>query len=179
MATAETKQTIPERSAATTLLASRLAKCAIGDTVAYADLSAVGGVDVQGTGRGNLMSARRIVLAEHRMVFGAVHRVGLKRLDSVGIVDAANAAIHQQHRAAHRGLRKLACAEYESLDNAGKLAHNVAVSHLGMVCALTKQTAVRALASAIAARETPAKLSIAKTLEVFQAGMGHRNGVAE
>lgn len=156
---------IPELSVDAQVLAKRLQAVKPGEVVTYSELSGLIKRDVQQEAASVLASARRVTQREHRAVFGAVIKVGLKRLDSAGIVGFGEAGIAKMHRVSRRTSRALACAEYETLTNADKVRFNTSASLLGAMELATKPSRIRALSDAVARASD--KLPTAQVLQLF------------
>ena len=86
------------------ILESALRKIAIGETIAYNDLSALLGKKVPSECRSNLASARRI-LGKENIWFDVEPSIGLKRLDSRGISNAVEGRIRRSRRYARKSLK--------------------------------------------------------------------------
>ncbi len=156
---------IPELSVDAQVLAKRLETAKPGEVVTYAELSRLIRRDVQHEAASVLSSARRVVQREHKAVFGAVIKQGLKRLDASGIVSVGEQGIQKITRASRRAARRLACADYDALPNADKVRFNTAASLLGAMELATKPNRVKALAAAV--ETAAAKLPTADVLTLF------------
>ena len=97
-ATTPMKNSIPELSVDAQVLARRLETARPGEVVLYTELSGLIKRNVQREASSCLASARRVVQRERKAVFAAVIKIGLKRLDSVGIVGSGEAGIGKMHR---------------------------------------------------------------------------------
>lgn len=128
-----TNRSISELSADTLALESALMTVAVGATVTYRELSAVICRDVQGKARSLLTSARRRVLRDQDALFEPVVRVGLKRLDDIGKVQAADVR-PRIRRIARRGRQKAASVtDFDALPNDVKVSHNMLMALLGAI----------------------------------------------
>ena len=156
---------IPELSVDAQVLARRLETAKPGEVISYGELSSLIKRDVQREAASCLTSARRVVQREHRAVFAAVIKTGLKRLDSVGIVGSGEAGISKMHRQARRTARILSCAEYEGLTNSEKIRFNTAASLLGAMELATKPARIKALSAAV--ESAADKLPTASVLQLF------------
>lgn len=157
---------IPQTSVDTLQLTERLRAVPIGETIPYSDLTKVIGRDVTGPARGNLMSARRACQRDYSIVFGAVFRVGLKRLDNVGCLSVGEGTVRRIHKQAKRGADVLGCVDYGALDNDGRVKHNTVMAGLGALYAITKTSATKKLEKAVT--EAQKALPLAATLEAFK-----------
>jgi hypothetical protein len=146
------------------LLIERLGKAEAGETIAYRELSEVIKRDIQKF-RGPLMTARRALQRERQIVFECVTDVGLKRIVGIEIVDSAATATHAIGRTAKRAVRKLGCAEYETMDAGGKIKFNATASILGAVELFARPKSMKALEQRV--EETANKLPSAETLRLF------------
>ena len=130
-------------------LIAKLKTVAIGEMVTYEDLTAIAGVDVQKM-RQPLRTARRALLVQERIVFGTVTNEGVKRLDDVGKINAADNQRDQIRRKA-RNARRTATAleDYESLPSSEKLRHAALVTYLVMTDRSGSKRATKLLEVAI------------------------------
>ncbi len=156
---------IPELSVDAQVLARRLETVKPSEVITYAELTGLIKRDVQHEAASVLTSARRVVQREHRAVFAAVIKVGLKRLDPSGIVGFGEAGIQKMHRTARRTARTIACADYDALPNAEKIRFNTTSSLLGAMELATKPARIKALSAAVA--NAAAKLPTAEVLQLF------------
>lgn len=157
---------IPERRRETQLIVDRLRATAVGETVSYEQLAQLTGCDIEGDERHLLASARRILEHEDRIVFGAVLRVGVKRLDDQGKVEIGAIGLDRARSAARLGARRLACVEhFDLLPQASQLRHNATMTLFRLFRHVTSRPRV-ALLEARLLREG-ATLPVQKTLELF------------
>lgn len=158
-------RTIPQLSIDTKTIQDRLAKCAVGDTVSYEELTALVGRDVQQQARGNLMSAMRRLVPDGK-VFATIRGEGVKRLSDVEIVGVGPATMNRMRRAANRARAKLAQVDdFEALPRDAKITHNLSMSVLGVLHHMTKASTVRQLEARI--DQAQKALPLAKTLEAL------------
>lgn len=161
-----TKPSIQELSADTSLLAARLRKCEVGQTVNYEALTNTISRDVRGVARSNLTAAVRIVQRDYKMVFACIRGVGLKRLDDHGIVKTADSSITKIHRTAKRGRDKLLCVEnLDGMSNESKTRYNASLAAFGALHEVTKAKAMERLEQAV--ENSKEKLPLKSTLEAF------------
>ena len=149
------------------VLAQRLAKMAIGESVALADLAALVGeknIDDQKF-RGRLASARRSVQQEHRIVTGVEDRT-LTRLDASQITAEGARVVSRVRKASTRGLKKLACVDYSALSPAEQRKHDAAATHLGVLAEFSRPSAVKTIAAKVETQA--AKIGFRETLEAFK-----------
>jgi hypothetical protein len=129
------------------VLCRELMKLNVGETRSYLALSSLIKADVQRDKRYILQSALRAMLREERMVFGVITGVGIYRMNDAQIVDVSAASVGKFHRLSARAIRKLACADFEHLDNDHKIKHHTAASILGTLAYATRTTTVRKIES--------------------------------
>jgi len=158
------KKTIQEMGADAKLLIARLDKIEAGEIVPYAELSEVIGRDIR-KHRGALYTAMNSLRRDGQKVFGTMRGEGLKRLDDSGILQSAEGTIPSIHRTIRRGMKTLACSNYDHLDNEEKIRHNATASHCGALLLATKPAATKRLMAAVA--EKHEELPTARTLELF------------
>ena len=96
-------RTIPELSIDSKMLYDRLIKAEVGAVIPYRELTEVISRDVQGPARGNMNTARHRALRHNGMVFEAVWKVGLKRLNDTEVVAVGEASLGRIRRVARRG----------------------------------------------------------------------------
>ena len=161
------KRAIPERSVDSDILYKELLKVPIGEVVTYEQLSARIGRDVRTDARGNLTTARRAALTIDRALFSCVHRVGLKRLDDMGKLDAGESQLQRVRKASQNGRRMLSSVlEFDALPNEQKVRHNATASVLGAIHAFSKPSALAKVAGRVK-ELSDGTLPVAKTIEMF------------
>lgn len=102
-------------------LARHLATATMGQVITYAELNAAAKCDVQQRNT-VLQTARRQMMHDpHRMVFGTISNVGIKRLEDHEISDEGMSCVKRARRIARNGLKKLACADLSKLDQESKI----------------------------------------------------------
>ena len=141
-------------SADSKTLASVLKEAAVGETVSYERLSKAIGRDVREECRGALMTARRIVQRENRMVFDAVRGEGLMRLTDDSIVDLSDKGRDAIRRHSTRVAKKLTCADYDALSAEKKTKHNAALAIFGVLAAMTSDKSQRRLEAHVVSSNT-------------------------
>lgn len=147
------------------ILADLLKTKSVGEVATYEELSKAIGRNVQGRARYLLAAAKRRLLRDHRMVFDAVTNVGLKRLSDEECVGTHKRTTRAIRRMAERGIRVVAAARYETLSNASKVEHNVALAHLGAIAHVARSQQAKALKANVGG-ENP--IPLAETLEAFK-----------
>lgn len=150
----------------TQLLEQILGKLNVGETVAYDELTAAVGRDVQTTARGSLQSARNRLLRTERKVFDCVRGTGLVRLSDAQILDTVHTTVAHIHRTSRRALLRLAASEVSKLSQDDKYRHYAYAAHMGALHAITQNKAARMLGQQV--REAQQVLPLAKTLEAFK-----------
>lgn len=139
------KRTIGEVTSETLALYGHLKTLPIGAVVTYDDLTAIVGRNVQESARSALQTARRMCQRDHQIVFSPVVGYGLKRLNDNQIVSSADGDIKRIHRSAGRGIKKLACVDYQNLDHAGMSSLNAKAAVLGTLAQHSTATSVQLL----------------------------------
>lgn len=158
-------KTIQQLSIDARLLTERLLKTSIGDTVTYADLSETISRDITSlSGRSALASARRVAQREKGAVFDCVRKVGLKRLDDVGIVEGSAGVTARIRRTARRGMDRLAAVQsFDQMPHAARVQHNATMSVLGAIRSLAGPMSIKRVEDKVSA----APLPTADTLKIF------------
>lgn len=148
-----------------TLLAKRLAKCAVGEQIGYGELSAIIKRDVTGDDRHLLETARRIVQREHKIVFDVVRTVGLVRLSDAEIAEVWRRDVASIGRKARAGARRTACADYEKLQPEKQRAFNTAISVFGFIRHILKPKSVQQIEDATSKEQK--RFDAKETLALF------------
>lgn len=117
-------------------LAKHLEGIPVGGVATYEALSKIVGSDVQ-EDRGALETARRVLLRENQIVFGAVHGVGLKRLNPAEVVEQGQDSVTKIRRASKRAMKRLATADFDALPSAEQGRHRMASATLGAIALCT------------------------------------------
>lgn len=165
------KRSIPELSIDTQTLERELAAVVVGDTIAYDDLTAVIGRNVQNGAAHLLQTARRRLQRERQIVFEPVHGEGLKRLDDIGIASSGESARVRMHNLARRTRQKLGCVQdFDALPNDVKIKHNVAMSIFGALSEVTRSASIKKLEGHVANGKHDA-LPTAKFLDAMKASI--------
>ena len=159
------KPTIIEASIESQLIEERLSSIEIGEFVSYDDLSEVCKKDVRTSGRGNLNTARNRLRRDKQMVFDPVRGEGIRRANDTEIVAGCNRSVSAIRNAARRGAKRIACARYETLNDAEKVQHNTMASQFGVLYSLTSQASRKALETKVKAAN--ATLPPPETLRAF------------
>lgn len=157
--------TIAQTSIDAQMLYERIVQLNVGESISYAELSALVGRNVQDEGHGVLATARRMAEREE-IVFGTVMGQGIRRLSDPEIVDTGDHAIARVRRAAKRGANTVtAVADFDALPNEKKIKHNTLLSLLGTVTAFMRPATAKKIATSVA--QNSGKLSVGDTLRAF------------
>lgn len=158
-------QTIAEQAVDTRLLVGLLSKAAIGQEYSYEALGKELGRVVDGS-TPNLISARRIVQRDFDIVFGTMHRVGIKRLSDSEIVASGDTLTGKIRRAARRTIATMSKARDEVLSRDEITHRNATVSMAGALVHMASKSNMAKLETAV--RVNAAELPVGKTLELFR-----------
>lgn len=163
-----TKQrVIPETSVDTNLIYQRIERAEIGEVITYDEMSDLIGRNVRTKAAHNLASARRRAFNQRQMVFDAVHKVGIKRLNDVEIVTTTQQAIDKARRSARRAAKRItAVRDFDALPKELRVKHNTFMSALSAMAAITKAGPMAKLEKIVG--EAQQTLPLAKTLEAFR-----------
>ena len=146
----------------------RLAKCAIGETIPYAELTKLIGGDVQDEARGYLTTARKQLMRE-KIVFGVIYGEGIKRLTDQETVESGQEGIaHIRKHALRTARRVVAIQDFEALPNTVKVRSNTLLSTLGALALCSHPKTVARIGNKV--REAAAKLPSRKVLALFANG---------
>ena len=137
-----------------------------GDVVTYQQVAQLGIDHTTPKGRGRIYSARRIVQQEKQAVFAVVEKVGYVRLRPDEIIKTGAESVAKIRRESVRGMKRLACAEYDKLSDADKRKHDATASHLGILAECSRpQVAAKIKAKVDVTKE---RLTLDATLEAFR-----------
>lgn len=163
----ENKRAIPELHIDAQVIANRLAKVEEGETITYEEISALISVpDIRSQNhRHRMESARRVAQREHGKVFECVHGIGLKCLTSKDKAGLHRGATRRMHTLARRTAKKIATADYDSLDREARAEYNAGLSMMGALSQATKPKVTLAIRDAVDKQSE--KLAIASTLKLF------------
>lgn len=144
----------------TRLLVDRLRTVPVGSIVEYATINAELGIEVDGRARHLLRSARSRLLEDDGIVFDAVTSVGLKRLDDVGVVDAAEGRTRLTGRHVRRTL-KIASTVRDpgTLAPPDRARHQAVTIKNGVMAILYQPKATRAIRAAAEKEANPPAIS--------------------
>jgi len=101
-----------------------------GESIKYSTLTEIimGDCSPGGVKYPYLLSARRILTNENKMLFRAVPNEGLERLDDPGIVNRSDKKLAATTRAAEKEMRILTFVDFEKLNPELQLTHNTNMS---------------------------------------------------
>lgn len=105
----DSKRPLFRASVDTQTLVKVLLTVIVGGTITYDELSEAIGMNIHFR-ISSLQSSRRILIGEHRILFETIRGVGLRRMESAGVVDCLKSEIKRVGRAAARGIKKSTCA---------------------------------------------------------------------
>jgi hypothetical protein len=157
---------IPEFSVDGQRLAMAMREVPVDGVISYADLSALISRNVQREGRSALMSARRQLQRDERMIFDAVKNVGIKRLTDSLVVSTSQSALRHINRTSRKGMGRLVCVDYQNLTREEMVRHNTSLSLLSVFYEVTKVKSVRQIECVVAV--TQKVLRLEETLELFR-----------
>ena len=127
-------KTLFELSVDVLKLEASLVDVAVGVTISYQFLSGLIGRDVAHGARGVLTSARKRLMREpHRVFFGAVRGVGLRRLTARGMLTGGKAHLVRSSNQARYSERIVTAVEYDDLTADERIQHNVLLSQAGVI----------------------------------------------
>jgi hypothetical protein len=161
----EIQKRIPSISIESQEIIRRLEKMAVGDFVSYDELSQLAMGDVRKEKRFALQTARDHLMIHKGAIIECVVNEGVKRLSDAEINKLGEATVAKIHRASHRGLQKLACADYEKLKLSDRIEHNARFSALGALHHITKPSQMKRLQGAV--EKTQCRLQLQETLDAF------------
>jgi len=154
---------IQEISVDTQFIIKKLSTCKIGDVITYEELAKEIKRKVP---NGILVTARKRLLTDERMVFGTIRKVGLKRLSDSEIVNTSTAALGSIQRATKREKKRLVSVDFENLPSNMKIKHSAIAATLAVVNEITKEKKQNRLESSISNENQ--KLSMVQTIETFE-----------
>lgn len=142
-------QTIGRTLAETELLIKHLSTAEIGQVFTYQEINAACKDDVQVHNTILQTAKRTLMKPPHRMVFGTISGIGIKRLSDEEIPDEGISAIKRSRNVAKIGLKKLVCADVAKMLPETKIRHITTKTILGLfngsgsrkIRALAEQTA--------------------------------------
>lgn len=129
-------------------IADMMISTPVGEVLTYEAMSKAIGRNVLGQRR-SIRSAINFCITEHRSVFAVVTGVGYRRLNDSEAVSTGESYIKRIRRAAMRGIKRVACANYEKLNDSDKIKHNVNTTVLAMVSESTSHGSVKRIEGAV------------------------------
>ena len=143
-----------ELSAVTKWIIDALRKVeSVGDIITYEDLDEAAGTSVRDN-RGNLTSAIKILEREDGIRFGAVRAVGLKRLDTDGVLDCGESSMKRIHNISRRSRRTLEyCINGDHLSNEQKVRLFAQRSVVGLFEHLTRRKKMKQIEAVVKHKE--------------------------
>ncbi len=123
MSTAEINptHTIGRASVEAQDLTKFLESAEIGQVITYAELNDAAKCDVQARNTVLQTARRNLMKPPHRMVFGTISGVGIKRLADDEIPDEGASAVKRARNIARSGLKKLNCADLAKVSGEQKI----------------------------------------------------------
>lgn len=138
-----------------------------GDVIKYDDLTELimGDCSPRGDKYAYLLSARRIMTNEHKMVFKAVPNEGLERLKDDGIVDRSEKKLAAATRTAEKEMRILTFVDFDKLTPDHKLTHNTNMSVFNVLKTVGATDKVKQIRKEIG--NIGNRLEISETIKAF------------
>jgi hypothetical protein len=148
------------------ILAEVLSRVEVGEIIEWADISKAIGIECKAHGPGyvRLMSARRHLLNESRMVFAAIKGVGLQRCNDQQTVSVVESSVRSMHRKAGKTLKVVSTVSEDKLTNEEKQKLFALSAQAGVVRQFAGKTATKRLSDT---QKEPARISFADTLKMF------------
>lgn len=158
------KRPLFEASVESRLMADRLSKAKMGETVTYAELSELIGQDVRmQRNKSRLNTALRTVLNDHRYVFGVVVNEGYKRLADAELSKVGNASLRKMRREAHRAKKKLGCVDLSKLTQTESVQWNLSATMVSFAEEVLAPRSFKAIENAVS--KSQQQLPTAKAIE--------------
>ena len=151
--------------AETELLVRHLQSATIGQVFTYAEMSEAAKDDVQSRNTILQTARRQLMKTPHRMVFGTIAGVGIKRLSDEEIPDEGASAIKRSRNIARKGIKKLGCGNIANMTPETKVKHITTSTVLGLFSSSGSRK-VRALAEQ-SARTGDGTLKIGDVSKLF------------
>jgi hypothetical protein len=127
----------------------------IGDVITYEHLNAVISGDVQKRQRSALLTARRRLVREDRIVFDVVRGVGLRRLSNAETANVLPSCTRRLRRAAGRARRIGECVSVLELEPSDRAKLVARMTQLQLVAEITTSTAEKRVEVAAAGATAP------------------------
>lgn len=148
----------------TLILIDRLREAQVGQVITYQELGKWLGRDFVDQ-RNCMYRAFKHLRDDHKIEFGTITGVGIKRLSEDEIVSKCKRGIQTLGRCAKRHSRPLTALDYEKLSDAKKVEHNVLLSIYGVVAYMSKPSSVKRVEGTVA---NSGALPIGRTLDAFK-----------
>jgi len=138
-----------------------------GESIKYSTLTEIimGDCSPGGVKYPYLLSARRILTNENKMLFRAVPNEGLERLDDPGIVNRSDKKLAAATRAAEKEMRILTFVDFEKLSPEHQLTHNTNMSVFNVLKTVGATDKVKKIRNEIG--NLGNRLEIAETIKAF------------
>lgn len=138
-----------------------------GDTIKYSDLTEIimGECSPGGFKYPYLLSARRILTDDYKMVFRAIPNEGLERLDDPGIIIRSDKKLAASTRAADKEMRILTFVDFEKLNPEQQLTHNTNMSVFNVLKTVGATDKVKKIRNEISNMGN--RLEIGETIQAF------------
>lgn len=150
----------------TRVIFDRLLKSNVGDVIGYEELTKLIGRDVQGKARSCLLSARKRAEREHRIVFGCVFKIGVKRLADTEIVDSGEAILKRARRGVQKGYQRLTnTVDFEKLPESHQVKMSTYASLFNAVATISLPKTMAKIEERV--KQTHKALPLAQTLRAF------------
>ena len=138
-----------------------------GERIKYSDLTEIiiGECSPGGLKYPYLLSARRILTNEYKMLFRAVPNEGLERLEDPDIVSRSDKKLAAATRAAEKEMRILTFVDFEKLSQEQQLTHNTNMSVFNVLKTVGATDKVKKIRSQIG--NMGGRLEIGETIKAF------------
>lgn len=153
-----------QRGYETSLLIPALRGLKPGESVSYAELSEVCGIDIDGASY-QLRTAREIVSRESDVVTESVYGQGIRRLTDDDIVKAASRGAMLISKRAKKEGDKLSKSDFAALDESARRRYATHASVFGAIALISSSKGVKSIESA--ATTSQRELPLKETLALF------------
>lgn len=137
-----------------------------GQHLTYAQLSALVGRDVGAKYRYLLEAACNRLLKDSRQAYGALHRVGIKRLTDVEAIGQCVTVMHRVRRIARKAVAKATTVDFAGLTDDDKRRHNAYISQMAAIAYTADSRHLNRLTEACQ-NHNPACLPTAQALKLM------------
>jgi len=157
-----------KRSVETTGLIKRLAALEQGETVTYEELApiALGACAPHEIKNPYLLSARRILQDNERMLFRGISNLGIKRLTDPEIIERSEKQLSATQRKAEAEMRYVSYVDFDKLEPDEKITHNTNISVFNVMKTVSQPQKVAQIKKTIA-NTGNIPLQIAETIGIF------------